>query len=112
MSGVTRKTVSGTPTSELSDPTGATVGAAEDSTLARRSLVEVLPEEPVMPMTVRSAWRSTTARASDANPAWMSSTTTQGSSGTSRVVRAATAPRAAAAPTNWWPSSCSPTRAT
>ena len=109
--GSTRKTVSGTPTSELREPTGATVGAALESTLASRSFVEVLPEEPVMPMTVRWGWRSTTARASAASPSWMSSTTTHGRSSTGRVVMAATAPSPAAAATNWWPSSCSPTRA-
>ena len=51
-----RQTVSGTPTSLLSEPTGATVGPAADSTLASRSFVLVLPEDPVMPMTVRSGW--------------------------------------------------------
>ena len=40
-------TVSGRPTSVLNDPAGATVGPRCSSRAAIRSLVEVLPEEPV-----------------------------------------------------------------
>ena len=47
--GVTRQTVRGTPISPLSELTGATVSATDSSTAASRSLVEVLPELPVMP---------------------------------------------------------------
>jgi hypothetical protein len=112
VSGVTRQTVSGTPTSLLSEPTGATVGAADARTLASRSLVLVLPEEPVMPMTVSSPCAAMTPRARAAKPSCTSSTTTQGSSSTLRVVSAATAPLERASPTNWWPSMVSPTRAT
>ena len=110
--GVTRKTVSGTPTSEFSEPTGATVGAALDRTLASRSLVEVLPE-----------------RAGDADDGQVGVPVDdgpgqRGQAGLdvldddaragrrpSRVVIAATAPSPRRTATNWWPSICSPMRA-
>ncbi len=47
----TRHAVSGAPISLLNEPGGATVGPAAPSTWAMRSLVEVLPEEPVTPTT-------------------------------------------------------------
>ena len=64
VSAVTRHTVSGTPTSELYEPTGATVGPATARTVPRRSFVLVLPEEPVMPTTASPGRAATTPRAS------------------------------------------------
>ena len=98
MVGVIRVTVSGTPTSELSEPVLATVSPWRASTEASRSLVLVLPEDPVTPMTVRSGLRSSRARASAANASCTSGTTTQGRSSSGRVVSAATAPRSRAEP--------------
>src|ERR1700728_2925470 len=59
-----RSTVSGSPISLLSEPSGAIVGPMRSTTWAVRSLVEVLPDEPVMPTTVAPGSRSRTARAS------------------------------------------------
>ena len=50
-------TVSGRPMSLLYDPGGLTVGPAAASTWPSRSLVEVLPEEPVMPTRAQPAGR-------------------------------------------------------
>ena len=47
MSGSTRSAVSGMPSSLLNDPAVATVGPASARTAASRSLVEVLPCDPV-----------------------------------------------------------------
>src|SRR5664280_1246883 len=109
--GVIRQTVSGTPTSELREPTLATVSPWRCSTDHSRSLVLVFPEDPVMPMTTAWALRSTRAWARATNAACTSWTTTDGRSATGREVSAATAPWDRAAPTNWWPSRSSPTRA-
>ncbi|BAS12890.1 hypothetical protein AHiyo8_11930 [Arthrobacter sp. Hiyo8] len=105
-------TVSGTPTSPLYEPCGATVAPARERMPASRSLVVVLPAEPVMPMTVKgSPWAARAARMRRTDSAarapmaiTASSTTTAGygrpsSSETSRSVSARTAPRSKAAPT-------------
>ena len=52
MPAFTLSDVSGRPISLLNDPTGATVSPILDSSDLSRSLVVVLPTEPVMPMTV------------------------------------------------------------
>jgi hypothetical protein len=66
-----RRTVHGWPSSLLKEPGGATVGPIGSSTWAIRSLVEVLPDDPVTPMTVSPVFvsRSTASRASRAKPA-------------------------------------------
>ena len=110
--GVTRQTVSGTPISPLSELTGATVSATDDSTDARRSLTLVLPDEPVTPTMRSSGARSTTARATRPKAVWTSSTSTHGTPSTGRDASAATAPAATADATKSWPSAVSPTRAT
>ena len=72
-----RSMVSGTPSSLLSEPIVAMVGAALESTVASRSLVLVLPWEPVSPTMVSpSRSRATTWAASACKAAWASSTTT------------------------------------
>ena len=83
VSAVTRHTVSGTPTSELYEPTGATVGPATARTAPRRSFVLVLPEEPVMPTTASPGTRRPRppGRAS-AKASWVSATTTHGTPST------------------------------
>ena len=48
-----RSAVQGSPSSLLNDPGGATVDPSGARTAASRSLVEVLPELPVTPTTVR-----------------------------------------------------------
>ena len=87
----------------------ATVSPWRCRTDDSRSLVLVLPEEPVMPMTtvcgaaVDQGTGERDERRLDVR------TTTQGRSATGREVSAATAPWAAAMATNWWPSNASPT---
>ena len=64
-----RSTVSGTPSSLLSDPSGAIVAPRRSASWPVRSLVEVLPDDPVIPATVRPCSpvsRPATARASSA----------------------------------------------
>ncbi len=58
-----RVAVSGTPISLLKEPTGATVGPASASTWASRSLVLVLPDDPVMPMVTRPPGSASATRA-------------------------------------------------
>ncbi len=53
VSALARNAVHGWPSSLLNEPGGATVAPAGASTCAMRSLVEVLPEEPVTPTTAR-----------------------------------------------------------
>ena len=92
MAASARSMVSGTPSSLLSEPIVAIVGAALESTAASRSLVLVLPWEPVSPATVSpSRSRATTWAASACSAAWASSTTTVGS-GVGREPSTATAP--------------------
>ncbi len=111
--GVTRHTVSGTPISPLSELTGATVSATDDSTDARRSLTLVLPDEPVMPTTRSSGARSTTPRATRPKAVWTSSTTTHGTPSTGRDGQGCHgAGRDGADATKSCPSAVSPTRAT
>ena len=52
VSGPARNTVHGCPSSLLNEPGGAITSPSGESTAARRSLVEVLPDEPVTPMIV------------------------------------------------------------
>src|SRR5450631_2093498 len=95
---VIRQMVSGTPTSELREPMLATVSPWRCSTDHNRSLVLVLPEDPVTPMTTALGFRSIRAWDSETNAAWTSWTTTDGRPATGLEVSAATAPwdRAAA----------------
>ena len=109
-----RLTVSGTPSSLLRLPAGATVGPAVSSTWLSRSLVEVLPCEPVMP-TTRSppaVARSTRCRANRPSATSGSATTRHRASGTGRRVSAAAAPAAYAVGTKSWPSARAPGSAT
>ncbi len=105
-----RSTVSGRPSSLLNDPWVATVGAAAPSTAPRRSLVEVLPCEPVTAATVRPGRAARTWRARRPRATWTSSTTTAGTP-TGRPARTAAAPPATADAANRWASRCSPTKA-
>ncbi len=57
-----RVAVSGTPISLLKEPTGATVGPASASTWASRSLVLVLPDDPVMPIVTSPAGSASATR--------------------------------------------------
>ena len=87
-----RSMVRGTPSSLLSEPIVAIVGAALESTVASMSLVLVLPWEPVRPATVSPSRSSaTTWAASACSAAWTSSTTTVGN-GVGREPSTATAP--------------------
>jgi hypothetical protein len=112
--GSTPSAVSGIPSSLLKDPWVATVGADDASTAASRSLVEVLPCEPVTASTVRSpALRTVATTCAESRPraSWGSSTTTVGSA-VAREPSTATAPLAAACGVCSCPSVCSPTKAT
>ncbi len=120
VSGSARNTVSGTPTSPLYDPTGATVGPWVASRAASRSFVVVLPAEPVMPMTVVgecSRTRRTTSRASAPIASTASSTMIAGCAAPSgacvaRSASTAAAPAPSAASMKSWPSARSPGFAT
>ena len=111
--GVTRQTVSGTPISPLSELTGATVSATDDSTDARRSLTLVLPDDAgdahdaQLGGPVDDAARDPRRRRSGRRRR-----ATHGTPSTGREVSAATAPAATADATKSWPSAVSPTRAT
>ena len=74
-----RSTVSGRPSSLLKEPYVATVVPSAASTWASRSLVLVLPWEPVSATTRTSSSRSSTWWASRARAATTSPTTTPGS---------------------------------
>ena len=71
MDSVARNTVHGWPSSLLNEPGGATTSPSGASTAASRSLVEVLPDEPVMPTMVSppSTSSAATAAASRASAA-------------------------------------------
>lgn len=71
MSAVARSTVQGCPSSLLNDPGGATTSPSGASTAATRSLVDVLPDDPVIPTMVSPPATSSaaTARASLASAA-------------------------------------------
>ncbi len=92
VSGSIRPRVSGTPSSLLKFPSDATVRRCRAQSVARMSLVVVLPAAPVMP-TIRAVVRSRTAPPTAASA-------TCASSGTS----AAAAPRARACATKSSPS--------
>ena len=102
-----RSTVSGCPSSLLNEPGGATVGPSRSATWASRSLVVVLPDEPVIAAIVSWGRRSTTARASGASAACTSGTTSAGTPA-GRLVSAATAPADTAAAAKSCPSARSP----
>ena len=108
-------TVCGRPSSLLNDPGGATTAApgnAAASNCAVRSLVVVLPDEPVMPTTVRSGSRSRTARASRPIAVSASATMIMGTPSTGRVPITAVAPASWAAPAKSCPSTFPPGNAT
>ena len=88
--------VYGCPSSLLNEPGGATVGPSRTAIWAIRSLVVVLPDEPVSPITVSAGSRSTTVRASRPIASSVSPTSTIGTPGTSRVPSTATAPASTA----------------
>ncbi|CAB4872750.1 unannotated protein [freshwater metagenome] len=128
-----RRAVHGCPSSLLNDPGGATTDPSGRSTAEMRSFVDVLPDDPVTPTTVRS-WRavssSTDSRAnapsavSTAAPAPSGScssaiarlecgagrTTTAGTP-TGRAARTTAAPAATASAACSWPSTLAPGRA-
>src|SRR5271165_3398712 len=89
--GSARSTVSGWPNSLLNDPAVAIVGPRRSTSWAARSLVVVLPDEPVMPAITAAGSASTTNLASAARAAGTSPTMTDGT-GTGRVASTATAP--------------------
>ncbi len=112
VSSVARRIVSGSPTSVLKDPAGATVGPRSSSRVAIRSLVVVLPDEPVIATTLAagswsSVWLANRPRASTGSPG-----TTMVGWPVGRVPRVTTAPAAWAAAAKSWPSTRSPTIAT
>ena len=106
-----RSTVSGRPSSLLNEPTGAIVGPSRSTTWAVRSLVEVLPDDPVIPMTVADGSRRSTSRASAPRATVTSAVTITGTSWTSGIGRwesTATAPALTAAAAKSRPSTRSP----
>ena len=105
-----RSTVSGWPNSLLNDPAGATVGPRRSTSWAARSLVEVFPDDPVMPAIRACGSESATNLASAASAAGTSATITEGT-GTGRVPSTATAPAATAAAAKSCPSDRSPATA-
>ena len=117
-----RSAVYGWPSSLLNDSGGAITRSSPKparSTEAIRSLVEVLPLEPVNPITVRPRCTSasTLCRASADSAASTPSASPTCSTGTERPGSArdpstATAPAATAAPAKSWPSTRSPGSAT
>ncbi len=104
-------TVSGSPTSVLNDPAGATTGPRCATTAAIKSFVLVFPEEPVTATTSRWGRRSITARASDPSASTESSTTIVGTP-VGRSPSTPAAPAAAASAAKSCPSTRSPTMAT
>ena len=111
----TAQAVRGTPISLLNEPIGDTVGPSSSSTWARRSLVLVLPEDPVRSMAIMPRDRSweTTEAASLASPCWGSGTMTCGrSASVTCSARTAAAPERAAASAKSCPSTRWPRKAT
>src|SRR5215469_17708676 len=110
-----RSTVSGWPNSLLNDPAGAIVGPRRSISWAARSLVVVLPDEPVMPAIAAAGSEPATNLASAAKAAGTSPTKTDGAraagTGTGRVASTATAPAATAADAKSCPSARSPATA-
>ena len=105
-----RSTVSGWPNSLLNEPAGAIVGPSRSTSWAARSLVEVLPDDPVMPAIRTAGSASTTDLASAASAAGTSATSTEGT-GTGRVASTAVAPAATATAAKSCPSDRSPATA-
>ena len=83
----------------LNDPWGAIVGPNVDSTTRSRSLVLVLPDEPVRATTCNTSLAPMTARASRPAATTVSSTRMCGPA-TARETNAATPPEASA-PATW-----------
>ena len=101
MSAVARSTVSGWPISLFHEARGATVGPSASISWAARSLVVVLPADPVMPAISRLGSRSTTARASRPSATVTSGTISAGAPH-GRLASTAVAPAATA----WAAKSC------
>ena len=114
---LTLSAVSGRPTSLLNDPTGATVPPSSLSSAWSRSLVVVLPTEPVMPTMAKGSAsarrRSMLCLASRPSAATVSLTTIWGSgASTSWSTSAHAAPCAATSGRKSCPSTLSPVIAT
>src|SRR5215212_2350119 len=112
--GSIRATVSGTPSSLLRFPIGDTVGPVGSRSCASTSLVEVLPEEPVIAST-RRPWAcpaTTWSRARAPSAVNGSGTTRLNPGSTGRETSTALAPSARARTTKSWPSARSPRKAT
>ena len=105
-----RSTVSGWPISLLKEFCGATVGPSVAISCAARSLVVVLPADPVMPAITSPGRRSTTALARRPSAAGTSSAMSAGVP-VGRVPSVTTAPAAAAAAAKSCPSARSPASA-
>src|ERR687893_336787 len=93
--GVTRSTVRGRPTSLLKEPAGTTVSPSGSRSWPSRSLVVVLPTEPVTATTRSSPAARTRARtehASSPSAVWTSSTTTHGRPSSGRAASTSVAP--------------------
>ncbi len=115
VSSSTRSAVRGTPISLFWLPSGATVFPSRSSTCAMRSLVEVLPEEPVTPneMSPRLRASAITPRAIQLMVCTESSPRRWGmSASVSYIPTTALAPASAAAGANVCPSTRSPGIAT
>src|SRR4051794_4079624 len=110
VSSVAVRAVSGSPISLFSEPGVNTVGALCRRTWAIRSLVLVLPAEPVRATRVAPS-RRTTWRARAPRARWTSSTTIAGTP-TGREASTATAPASTTCRAKSWPSTRSPTKAT
>jgi hypothetical protein len=105
-----RSTVSGNPNSLFQEPSGEMVGPSRSTSWAVRSLVEVLPAEPVRPATVTAGSRAITSWASLARAVGTSSTSSPGTPA-GRVPSIAVAPASRAAAAKSCPSTCSPSTA-
>ena len=86
------------------------MGPRRSTSWAARSLVEVFPDDPVMPAIRTAGSASTTNLASAASAAGTSATSTEGT-GTGRVASTAVAPAATAAAAKSCPSDRSPATA-
>ena len=110
LSAVASSTVSGTPSSLLRFPGGATVGPSRPSTCPSRSLVEVLPDDPVTAIRRSAGSRLITSVASNQYASRTSSTTTAGTP-TGREASTAVAPAAMTCSAKSWPSRRDPAKA-
>ena len=111
VSSAASSSVRGTPSSLLNERRLAAVARDGLVAAAIRSLTEVLPTEPVTPMTAMSPRRSRAWAPSAVRATRVSVTTTAGPSSSCRSTNAAAAPAARAESTKAWPSR-SPCRAT